>query len=405
MCASRDSAQCTLHRSPGRSARSAQPRRNSAARRLSDSRRQSALLSKQHQAFNIHNDSGLVVTVWWPRHAGNQLIIPAGGQQGLSRPSEQVSVAQIGLSGPIEDMQVKGAEVNMVVEGYTPLLGLPLEKVGKRYLKLSPDAGANTDGTRVHYLQWVVERTGGTRIVRLQSLLRLHNATQLPLAVRVWRRHADTEEGAAAKQVARKDPERYAKQASVVTLLPDQVWHAPVYLASESQLAVRPAVRMSRGSPRGGAPAGAGVGAGAGAQARADGTPAPDAEVVPVADLSGGCQFEGQAASQADCSGSYTFDPRFTWSYPMVTSSRASATITARPQDGTGLPITETDFDRNPTHILSCPPGGGRQPPTPATRSFVYLEVSWGRCAWAVISGLGVARLTACAGVCCCHRV
>ena len=38
--------------------------------------------------------------------------------QGLARSEEQVSVAKIGLSGPIEDMQIKGAEINMVVEGY-----------------------------------------------------------------------------------------------------------------------------------------------------------------------------------------------------------------------------------------------------------------------------------------------
>lgn len=125
-----------------------------------------------------------------------------------------------------------------------------------------------------------------------------------------------------------------------------------------------------------------------------------------MADLSGGCQFEGQAGTQADCSGSYTFDPRFAWSYPMATSPRASASISARPQDGTGLPITETDFDAHPTHVLACPPAGSRRPRDESSRSFVYIEVGRrGRCVCVLVCMCVYVCACVCVYLCVCVRV
>jgi len=54
----------------------------------------------------------------WSRQCSCRHINDSPYGQGLARSEEQVSVAKIGLSGPIEDMQIKGAEINMVVEGY-----------------------------------------------------------------------------------------------------------------------------------------------------------------------------------------------------------------------------------------------------------------------------------------------
>ena len=235
------------------------------------------------------------------------------------------------------------------------LYGLPLEKVGRRFLRLTPlDAAGVTSGARVHYLQWVVTRTGGTRVVHLQSLLRLHNATQRPLVVRVARRVSNDAAPAGAPS-----------HQETVTMLPDQVWHTPVYLASDCELAVRPATLMS---DMGGQGAGAGAGAGAG-------SPGHTGAVVPVADLEGGCQFENNVSDATDCLGSYAADARYTWSYPLDSKTRGHGDVHPSSSGGTGLPITEIDFDAHPTHVLACSAAGSAALPDPEHHCFVYLEV------------------------------